>query len=188
MLLTIADAVAFGFQALCVTLVGLFLVLVLIPPLHSPVRQLLRPLAIHHVESGLDLVYLAQRFQSPWLTYLFTKSSHSVSVTFYVRHSGCSALLRDAMAGRPTGQLESRPVGARLSDRLIDRRLPVTAGLVPADALLAGPSRAGAQPGDAGEQPLNCTTLRLLCLPVPLDCIALQTTLLNLPASHPDCR
>ena len=112
MLLTIADGVALGFQALCVTLVGLFLVLVLIPPLHLPVRRFLRPLAIFHVESGLDLVHLAQSFQSPWLTYLFTKSSHSVSVTFYVRGSVRSAVLCDAMAvpncwAAGAGKLES---------------------------------------------------------------------------------
>ena len=72
------------FSALCVTLVALFLILVCIPALHTPVRAWLRPIAVHHVERGLDIVLAAQRWQSPWLTTLFTKSSHSVSVSFYV--------------------------------------------------------------------------------------------------------
>ena len=48
------------------------------------VRARLRPWTIHHVESGLEWVVAAQRLQTPWLTRLFTQSSHSVSVTFYV--------------------------------------------------------------------------------------------------------
>jgi hypothetical protein len=71
-------------QAVCTFLVASFLVLVCIPRLHTPVRAWLRPHAVHHVESGLDIVLAAQHWQSPWLTQLFIKSSHSVSVSFYV--------------------------------------------------------------------------------------------------------
>ncbi|EFN52812.1 hypothetical protein CHLNCDRAFT_138478 [Chlorella variabilis] len=80
---TLGQAATGAFTALCLVLVAGFLTLVMIPRLHTPVRAWLRPHAIHHVESGLDLVLAAQRWQSPWLTQLFTKSSHSVSVTFY---------------------------------------------------------------------------------------------------------
>jgi hypothetical protein len=86
------------FTALCVSLVGLFLILVCIPRLHTPVRAWLRPLAVHHVERGLEVVVAAQKYQAPWLTSLFTKSSHSVSVTFYVSHSGRGGAVRACMA------------------------------------------------------------------------------------------
>lgn len=73
------------FQLICVSLVSLFIVFCCIPWIHVPVRQLVRPFVIYHVESGLSWVAYAQRFQHPWLTKLFEQSSHSVSVGFYVR-------------------------------------------------------------------------------------------------------
>ncbi|PSC73444.1 lipid phosphate phosphatase delta [Micractinium conductrix] len=79
----LAVALHAAFAALCGTLVALFLALVCVPCLHVPVRARLRPWTIHHVESGLEWVVAAQRLQTPWLTRLFTQSSHSVSVTFY---------------------------------------------------------------------------------------------------------
>ncbi|KAL4440217.1 hypothetical protein ABPG75_003218 [Micractinium tetrahymenae] len=83
MLLTLATACTAAFSALCAATVAAFLVLVMIPRLHSPVRAWLRPRAVERVESGLVLVAAAQRRQHPWLTWLFVHSSHSVSVTFY---------------------------------------------------------------------------------------------------------
>ncbi len=87
MLLTLAAACTAAFSALCAATVAAFLVLVMIPRLHSPVRAWLRPRAVERVESGLVLVAAAQRLQRPWLTWLFQHSSHTVSVTFYVRRS-----------------------------------------------------------------------------------------------------
>lgn len=79
----LAGVVQAVFAALCASVVAAFLVLVCIPRLHMPVRARLRPLAILEVENGLSWVYEAQRFRRPWLTTLFSHSSHSVSVTFY---------------------------------------------------------------------------------------------------------
>lgn len=91
MLLTFATACTAAFSALCAATVAAFLVLVMTPRLHSPVRAWLRPRAVERVESGLAVVAAAQRHQRPWLTRLFQHSSHSVSVTFYVRALGGGA-------------------------------------------------------------------------------------------------
>lgn len=72
------------FQTACVALVSLFILFCCIPVLHTPVRNLIRPFVVHHVESGLEWVSFAQKFQTPWLTFIFRQSSHSVSVPFYV--------------------------------------------------------------------------------------------------------
>ena len=94
MLWTLAGAMHAAFSALCVTLVAAFLLLVCTPALHAPVRARLRPAAVWAVEQGLGWVQTAQRWQSPLLTSLFTKSSASVSVTFYVRAPACCLLGR----------------------------------------------------------------------------------------------
>lgn len=70
-------------QGVCVFLVLLFLVFCCIPWLHQPIRQLVRPWVVFHVEGGLAWVAAAQRHRRPWLTNLFERSSHSVSVGFY---------------------------------------------------------------------------------------------------------
>lgn len=55
-----------------------------IPVLHIPVRNLLRPTVVYHVERGLQRVHQAQRFEHWLLTTLFDFSSRTVSVPFYV--------------------------------------------------------------------------------------------------------
>lgn len=80
------------FQTICVALVSLFILFCCIPAIHTPVRNLIRPFVLHHVESGLGWVSFAQKFQNPWLTFIFRQSSHSVSVPFYV--SVCSIAWR----------------------------------------------------------------------------------------------
>ena len=77
-------ALVIAFQAGCVALVSLFLGFCCVPALHSPAREVLRPLALHHVESGLWAVQAAQRVASPPLTLAFKWSSEAVSVGFYV--------------------------------------------------------------------------------------------------------
>lgn len=72
-----------AFQVICVTLVITFIIFCCIPPLHSPVRRLVRPFIIHHVHRGIEWVIVAQTYQTSWLTKLFEQSSHSVSVPFY---------------------------------------------------------------------------------------------------------
>jgi hypothetical protein len=72
------------FQTICVALVSLFILFCCIPAIHTPVRNLVRPFVLHHVESGLSWVSFAQKFQNPLLTFIFRQSSHSVSVPFYV--------------------------------------------------------------------------------------------------------
>jgi len=82
----LAEATATAlFQLVCASLVSLFVVFCCIPSLHLPVRELVRPWVVFHVEGGLAWVSAAQKFQAPWLTRLFEHSSHSVSVSFYVR-------------------------------------------------------------------------------------------------------
>lgn len=71
-------------QSVCICLVLLFASLCCVPRLHHPVRQVLRPLVVHHVEAGLAWVEWAQGYEAPWLTAVFERSSHSVSVGFYV--------------------------------------------------------------------------------------------------------
>ena len=84
--LLLAEATATAtFQFVCVSLVSVFIVFCCIPMLHMPVRQLVRPWVIYHVEGGLTWVVAAQKFQRLWLTRAFEQSSHSVSVAFYVR-------------------------------------------------------------------------------------------------------
>lgn len=83
MLITAAQALHAGLTALLVALTAAFVVCCLVPWLHSPLRALLRPFVIHHVEGGLPWVAAAQRLQRPWLTILFQQSSHVVSVGFY---------------------------------------------------------------------------------------------------------
>lgn len=70
-------------QSVCICLVLLFASLCCVPRLHHPVRQVLRPLVVHHVEAGLAWVEWAQGYEAPWLTAVFERSSHSVSVGFY---------------------------------------------------------------------------------------------------------
>lgn len=72
------------FAAFCVALVAAFFLLVLTPRLHGRVRARLRPAVVFSVEAGLSWCIAAQRWRSPLLTALFTHSSHSVSVPFYV--------------------------------------------------------------------------------------------------------
>lgn len=85
MLWSLAAALHAAFSTLCVTLVAAFLLLVCTPRLHAPVRARLRPAAVRHVERGLSWCVAAQRWQTPLLTQLMMHSSHSVSVSFYVR-------------------------------------------------------------------------------------------------------
>ncbi|KAK9823486.1 hypothetical protein WJX72_003099 [[Myrmecia] bisecta] len=59
-------------------------VLCCIPPLHEPLRALLRPKVVKWVEQTLPAVLRAQQYQTHWLTTAFTWSSYSVSVPFYV--------------------------------------------------------------------------------------------------------
>lgn len=77
------------FQSVCVWLVSIFIVFCCIPSLHEPVRKLIRPFVVYHVETGLEWVAFAQRFERPWLTQLFKQSSHTVSVPFYVSILQC---------------------------------------------------------------------------------------------------
>lgn len=94
MLWTLAAALHGAFTALCAACVAGFLLLVCTPRLHAPVRARLRPAAIERVEGGLGWCVAAQRWQSPWLTALMTQSSHSVSVSFYVRPGSSACLER----------------------------------------------------------------------------------------------
>ena len=71
-------------QALSFTSVSTLLILSCIPVLHIPVRKLLRPTVVYHVERGLLRVHQAQRFEHWVLTLLFDLSSRTVSVEFYV--------------------------------------------------------------------------------------------------------
>ena len=71
-------------EVVCVFLVAMFLIVCCIPPLHRPLRALIRPWVIYHVEGGLDWVAYFQTFHTDWLTSLFFTSSHTVSVPFYV--------------------------------------------------------------------------------------------------------
>ncbi|DBA89119.1 TPA: hypothetical protein ACH3X1_016289 [Trebouxia sp. C0004] len=71
-------------QSLSFSSVSTLLILSCIPPLHVPVRDLLRPTVVYHVERGLLRVHQAQRFENWLLTILFDLSSRTVSVPFYV--------------------------------------------------------------------------------------------------------
>jgi len=71
-------------QSLSFSSVSTLLILSCIPPLHVPVRNLLRPTVVYHVERGLLRVHQAQRFENWLLTILFDLSSRTVSVPFYV--------------------------------------------------------------------------------------------------------
>ena len=71
-------------QFLSFTSVTTLLLLSCIPPLHVPVRNLLRPTVVYHVEQGLLRVHQAQRFEHWFLTLLFDLSSRTVSVPFYI--------------------------------------------------------------------------------------------------------
>lgn len=71
-------------QVLSFSSVTTLLVLSCIPPLHVPVRNLLRPTVVYHVERGLLRVHQAQLFENWFLTLLFDLSSRTVSVPFYV--------------------------------------------------------------------------------------------------------
>ena len=71
-------------QFLSFTSVTTLLLLSCIPPLHVPVRNLLRPTVVYHVERGLLRVQQAQRFEHWFLTLLFDLSSRTVSVPFYI--------------------------------------------------------------------------------------------------------
>ncbi|DBA69260.1 TPA: hypothetical protein ACH3X2_013000 [Trebouxia sp. C0005] len=71
-------------QFLSFSSVSTLLILSCIPPLHVPVRNLLRPTVVYHVERGLLRVHQAQRFENWLLTILFDLSSRTVSVPFYV--------------------------------------------------------------------------------------------------------
>lgn len=71
-------------QFLSFTSVTTLLLLSCIPPLHVPVRNLLRPTVVYHVERGLLRVHQAQRFEHWFLTLLFDLSSRTVSVPFYI--------------------------------------------------------------------------------------------------------
>jgi membrane-associated phospholipid phosphatase len=71
------------FQLVCASLVTLFIIAVCIPWLHQPARATLRPWVVYHVEAGVSIVAAAQKYNTPWLTWVFVQSSHSVSVGFY---------------------------------------------------------------------------------------------------------
>ena len=71
-------------QFLSFTSVTTLLLLSCIPPLHVPVRSLLRPTVVYHVERGLLRVHQAQHFEHWFLTLLFDLSSRTVSVPFYI--------------------------------------------------------------------------------------------------------
>ena len=72
------------FEVLSLSCVAGLLLLCCIPPLHLLLRAVLRPIVVFHVERGFEWVLWAQRQQHPVLTTLFTWSSHTVSVAFYV--------------------------------------------------------------------------------------------------------
>ncbi|KAL3141674.1 hypothetical protein ABBQ32_004364 [Trebouxia sp. C0010 RCD-2024] len=71
-------------RVLSFTSVTTLLLLSCVPPLHVPVRNLLRPTVVYHVERGLLRVHQAQRFEHWFLTLLFDLSSRTVSVPFYI--------------------------------------------------------------------------------------------------------
>lgn len=72
------------FEVLSLLCVFSLLTLCCLPPLHLPLRTWLRPIVVFHVERGFQWVVWAQAHQNPLLTALFTWSSHTVSVAFYV--------------------------------------------------------------------------------------------------------
>jgi hypothetical protein len=71
-------------QVVCIDLVLLFLAFCCVPKCHQPVRALVRPHVVRHVEAGAAWVVWAQSHERRWLTRVFEQSSHSVSVGFYV--------------------------------------------------------------------------------------------------------
>ena len=71
-------------QSLSFISVTILLLLSCIPPLHVPVRNMLRPTVVYHVEQGLLRVHQAQRLEHWLLTLLFDLSSRTVSVPFYI--------------------------------------------------------------------------------------------------------
>ena len=86
-LLLFQAAAAASVQFVCIVLVSLFLVCCCIPSLHQPVRELVRPWVVFHVEGGLPWVAWAQQYQGPWLTQAAQHSDKTVSVPFYVSRS-----------------------------------------------------------------------------------------------------
>lgn len=82
--------------ALSFTSLTILVTLSCIPILHVPVRNLLRPTVVYHVERGLLRVHQAQQFEHWLLTSLFDFSSRTVSVPFYVTFLPSLIWVRDA--------------------------------------------------------------------------------------------
>lgn len=91
-------------QLVCIVLIALFIVFCCIPSLHQPVRELLRPWVIYHVERGLGWVAWAQRHERAWLTHLFDMSDKTVGVGFYVSCYRCVAVCGHALRRRRSGR------------------------------------------------------------------------------------
>lgn len=70
-------------HVLSLTSVSCLILISCIPPLHQPVRKVVRPWVLYHVERGLERVCQVQKFESPALTSAFTLSSTTVSTAFY---------------------------------------------------------------------------------------------------------
>ena len=150
------EALGIALEALCVCLVSLFLGFCCVPALHSPARRLLRPLAVHHVESGLWAVSGAQRLESLSLTAAFKWSSHAVSVGFYVSGlrtqaccCGCTVVGRGVDLLQWLQGLRGRAVQHAHVPCTPIQHEP-TPGLLPPHAGVAGPARALLAPGAAG--------------------------------------
>jgi len=72
------------FTAASATSLALLVALFCLPPLHSPMRALVRPAVTARVRSGLAIVAWIQARRTPGLTAFFSAASATVSVPFYV--------------------------------------------------------------------------------------------------------